>query len=280
MVKRIKKRISRTEEDQTGEQTESFASEQERSLSDELGALGEDRFTESIAQGFKVVVDNSKLITVVAGVVIVGAIGLYIAQSSKTNAVAGASEGFQTGAAAYAEATAAPAPQGANAEADEKPLTAAEQKSRLEAATRDFKTTVAENTGKPIAALATLGEAGSLVALGQRAEALPKIEKVLADASVTPMVRAVALQRQAALLESKGDASGALAAWQRLGKANAAFGLMAGVQEARLLESMGKKTEALKRYEAIKKAHGADLDKLTNRDLKSQVERGLLRLGA
>ncbi|MEE2787990.1 MAG: tetratricopeptide repeat protein [Myxococcota bacterium] len=280
MVKRIRKRVSRTPDEQVEGEATSGGATGEPTLSDELAAMGEDRFTESIAQGFKVVVDNQKLLVTVAILIVAGAIGLYFAQESKSSAVAGASEGFQTGADAYAEATAAPAPQEDPNEEKNTPLTPSEKKTRLENAQRDFAKTVKVNADTPIATLASLGEASTLAALGKQDQALPILGKVAAQPSVTPMVQAIAIQGQAALLETKGDQEGALGAWRRLGQLNPAFALVAGTQEARLLEALGKKSEALKRYQDIQKKHGALLDKLTNRDLKSQVERSILRLGA
>ena len=120
-----------------------------------------------------------------------------------------------------------------------------------------------------------------MASLGKNEEAIKAYQAVIAAPTAQVFVKAMAVQGLASVQETKGDAKGALESWKKLNQLDKnAFVLLGGAQQARLLESLGKKADALKIYENLKAKHGKLLDKLTNREYKTKVEQGLVRLGS
>lgn len=287
MVKRIKKRIPKSETDTArpaGDAPEDGAAAPGADVAPvddgagfraELESLGEDDFTRTVAGGVGWVVSNRGLIIAGIGITAAVIIAIVVMQSQKTAGIAEAATAFSDASETYLEAVRPPMPG-----SEEPTLTDEERKARVEKAAQAFERTRQTYDGQPIAALASLGEAGTRLDLGQTDQAIERYTQALAKPGMPPMTEAIALQGQAAALENKGDLAGAIDAWKRVeGIDKSAFGLMAGMQIGRLLEASGKPAEAKAAYERVQTDHAASLDQLGNRGLKTDLERRIARLG-
>ncbi len=293
MVKRIKKRVAKKQDDATeaavGADDDAGAAaapdsavlepdapvDNNASFRAELESLSEDEFTRTVAGGVSWVVDNRGLIIAGLGITAVVVVALFVMQGQKTSGVEEAATAFGDASEGYVEAVVGPRPG-----SDEKPLSAEERKARIEKAAQAFERTRQAYGEQPISHLSALGEAGTRLDLGETDKALTLYEQALSSPDLPGMTRAVALQGKAAALESKGDVDGAIAAWKALeGVDKDAFGLMAGLQVGRLLEAQGKGADAKALYERLQTEHAAGLDQLANRAVKADLERRVARLG-
>lgn len=284
MVKRIKKRIAKADDpnatdDELGEGTD-LSDEATVDLREELASLAGDDFTRRIAGGFQWVLDNQRMLIAAAAVVIVGLVGYTLMQRSSKAATAEASGSFQQAADTYMEAYEIDEAGAQRGQAPTPKLDAKERKARIEKARQGFAATQTAFAKDRIANLAALGLAGAELDLGKSAEAVKLYEQVAGNPALDPFARAVALQGKAVALENKGDKKGAIDAWNAVADLDkASFGLLAGVQVGRLLTVSGDKAGAKKQYESLKKEYGAELDGLSGRQFKAEIDRRLAELG-
>lgn len=274
MVKRIKKRIEKVEaeaEPTDGPSPEDLAG---GGLSAELAAADDDEFTRKTATLLQWVVDNRGMLIALAVLAVVGISAFAFMDRSKAAGSEEATAAFMAGADAYQEYVEGVLGQGVEA------APAEDLEARLGKAASAFQSTQTTYKDSPLAQLATIGLAGTHLDQGKAEDAAAGYEKVLADAQLDPMLKAIALQGKAASLESKGDKAGAIAAWQALEAVNAEiYGLTAGLEVARLQEALGKKAEARATYEKLQKDYAEALESFANRSYKGDIERGLARLG-
>lgn len=273
MVKRIKKRIDKIEPDEVDAAELAEAEAPAGGLAAELAAADDDQFTRKTASVFKWFIDRRGPLIAVGVVAIIG-VAIYVYMDRKK--AAGSEEAtasFMVGADAYqkyVEGVFAADSEGAPADLP----------AQLEKSAAAFAATKATYKDSGLAELAGVGHAGAQLDLGKYDEALAGYDAVLADTGLDPLLKAIALQGKAAALDSKGDHAGAIAAWQALEGLNRdVYGLTANLEIARLQEASGKSAAARTTYEKIKKDYEKALESFTNRSFKSDIERGLARLG-
>jgi tetratricopeptide (TPR) repeat protein len=274
VVKRIRKRTEKagTETQPTG--PEQSLNDGTDSLRSELEQLAEDGFTRQLASSIGWMAENAVLLAGVGVVVIAGFVGLYLTENQVKADNSEAAAAFQTAADTYAEVK---APE-ATAEGEEKKPS--DEKGTYEKAARGFAKARQAYSAEPIASLAALGEAGAAVDLGEFERAVKLYDGFLANSSLDPFARAIALQGKASALESKGDIAASRATWQALGSLDSAnFGLVAGMQEGRLLESEGNADAARKIYTRLRKEFAESLSSFGNRAVKTTLDRNISRLG-
>jgi predicted negative regulator of RcsB-dependent stress response len=283
VVKRIKKRIAKADDpnadDELGEGGE-LNPEATVDLRDELASMAEDDFTRRIAGGFQWILDHQRLLIAGAAVVIVGLVGYTLMQRSTKAANAEASGSFQRAADTYMEAYEIDTSAAQRGQAPKAKLDATERKARIEKARQGFAATQTAYSKDRIANLAALGLAGAEHDLGKPAEAVKLYDQVAGNTALDPFARAVALQGKAVALEDKGDKKGAIEAWNQVADLDkASFGLLAGVQVGRLLNASGDSAGATKQYKSLKTEYGAELDGLSGRQFKAEIDRRLAELG-
>ena len=278
MVKRIKKRIEKQDEDlDTEGSLDGEAPPPD--LGAELQSLAEDDFTRRIASGFQWVIEKRVLLAGMAGLIIVGAIAWSVMARSGISNVQEASAAFYDAARTYIQATEDEAPAAGDA-AKKASLTPEERRKRIEQASGGFATARSTYAERPVAQLATLGYAGAQLDLGKADEAAKLYGEVAGRSEADALIRAVALQGLAAALEAKGDRAGAREAWTKLGDIDrAAYGLMGGLQVGRLLEIEGKGNDARALYEKLQKEFDATLSDFSGRGYKAEIERRLAAFG-
>ena len=272
MVKRIRKRTEKNENTPEVDPDSIGHEDGSSSLRNELAQLGEDGFTRQLASGMAWMAENGVMLSVVAVVVFGGFIGIEAMEGKADADLAEASAAFQAAADAYSDSK-------AEAKEGETPKPAAEVKSTVEKAARDFASARKVYGEGRIATLAGLGEAGAAADLGEYDRAVKLYDGFLADTSIDAFARAIALQAKASAQESAGDIAGARGTWSTLAKLDTkAYGLVAGMQEGRLLEAEGKAAEAVKTYNRLKAEFAADLSGFGNREVKTALDRNLARL--
>jgi predicted negative regulator of RcsB-dependent stress response len=287
MVKRIKKRITKTEAELGETAAENEAADMPTSFDQQMDELADDRLTSILASWTKVIVGNRGLI-LVGTLLAVGAVfALQFVEKSKGSAAAEAAQSFKTATDSYA--TAIPqefAKSGfltpdSDTTKDTKEVTPEEVTAALKKADKEFQATETSYGDSAIATLAVLGRASAQYDLRDTAGALVQYGKVAQAPVLTPLTKAIALQGKAAALENDGKLTDALKAWQGIKAVDSSsLGLLAGLQEARILEASQKAPDAVKAYEALKKTHAKTLGDYRNADKKALIERRLQILGA
>jgi tetratricopeptide (TPR) repeat protein len=128
---------------------------------------------------------------------------------------------------------------------------AARQKAVLEAAGK----VIAEASGSPQAALATLAKGDAHYRLGEWDQAAAAYQSYLAAAGKGEALRFGALEGLALVAEAKGNAEAAQAAWATLASEAPAFADRADLEKARLLAGAGKAAAARKLLAGFAEAH-------------------------
>ena len=113
-----------------------------------------------------------------------------------------------------------------------------------------------QHPGSDVARSALLPLADARFKLGKFDEALAAYDEYLGAAGKDDPMRFLALEGRATALEAKGDATAAVAAWDRMKEEAPDFADRALFGKARLLEQQGKWDEARKLYEQIKSEYG------------------------
>jgi hypothetical protein len=290
MVKRIKKRIDKSEQEEAAQALENESAEGQASgFSRELDEMADDGFTTALVSMVKTVTGHRGIL--IAGVVLsVGSfVGFNMMEDSRRGSAEEAASAFNVASAAYIKEIPTELVQsgllsytpGATEAKPDAPKDEAARKAALTKAAKDFKLTIDQYQASSVAKIAKLGRASIDFDLGKLAEAKTEYKAVVASADLSPMAKAMALQGQAATQESEGDSAGALASWQALEKADqAAYGLLAGLQVARIQEATGDAAAAVKTYTALKTAHAKTLADFRNAAKKAQIDRRLQALGA
>lgn len=291
MVKRIKKRIPKQEDpaelaedgqaaeagefDAASDAVDASAGGLNSALSDsdlsdaepanirtQLADMADDEFTRKTASAFGWIIEKKNVLIGLAVVALVG-VGVYMfTQRSKSAASEEAAAAFQNGADPYVESSAG----------DD----AAKRKAQIDKAAGAFETTRSQYKDRRISALATLGLAGARFDQDKNDDAKTLYDEFLGRPDTDPFAKAIALQGKAVALEDKGDHAGAIEAWKGVeGLSRDAYGLMANVQVGRLLEASGKADAAKAHYTKVQADYSAELDEMSNRGLKAQIDRRL-----
>ena len=275
MVKRIKKRVPK----ETPAQPDATEAEGAEVA---LASADDDEFVQYTAKVIEWLLRYrvALLAMVAAGLVLAAAAAgiMYKMRSDRESA----SDLFETAADKYHEVLVPPAPaEGADGAKEAVVKTDNERRLELEAARVAFEDVRKVHGDRQIAALATVGLAGTEVDLGRSEKAMPLYDEVLAGETLDPFTRSVVLQAKAAALENANKPAEALKAWREVESIDPhAYGLLAGTQIGRLLELTGKNAEALAHYEKVQKDHADALAEIGNRALKGEIEYRAARLGS
>ena len=275
LVKRIKKRIPKAETPAEDNQQQEAAEQEnpyEGSAEPALAGVGNDDFTRQTAKAFQWLLDHKWPIIIGVAALLVALFTVSHLQNARNRARVEATNRVMLAVKDY-QAVEKPA------EGEEK-VTAEAREAALKKAQSSFAQAEQETSGAAVSTLAALGSAGVAVDLGDDKAAVEKYDAVMAKANLDPLLYAVALQGKAVALENQGQLDGALDTWRQLSALDAkAFGLIGDFQVARILERQSKSEDARKQYERIQKDYAHDLDLLSNRALKADIEKHLALLG-
>lgn len=285
MVKRIKKRIPKADAPETevmddedgtdaaeGEGDEGPAPEP---VADGLASTADDGFTQKTAGMFQWFIQNKKLLIGVAVVAIGGVSVWSFMQRNQAKADAEASTAFLSAAEAAAKANPlAPPANGAEA------LTGDARRGQLEKARTLFASARDSYASRPVSTLAQLGFAGVQLDLGESADAAAQYDTYLAKTKGDLFSQAVALQGKSVALENQGKTADAIKALEALKALDEkTFGIFAELEIGRLMEASGDATGARTRYRTLAEKRAAELDEMSNREAKAEIEKRIARLG-
>ena len=274
MVKKIKRRKTRTDVEGEAEQVPEDGVPSRGGLRADLDALADDEFTAKTVKGFQWLLDHRTPVLVVLGALLVGLISVSVYQRQTQSGAEEASAGFQSANDTYLKVNGEPG------EPTAKPLKGEARTGQLERARDAFVAARNQHRGNAVALLAQMGEASAHFDLRDYDKALTAYNAVLSSTELEPFARAIALEGKAAALESKGALDDAIQAWRAMEALDKkAYGLFAGVRIGRILEAQKKTKEALAHYQGLQKAHAAVLKAFANARAKSEIERRIQVLG-
>ena len=208
MVKRIKKRVEKSEPDETTVDNEAPAEDQPVDFDQQMDALAEDQLTTVLAGWFKFVVRHKAmlLVAIIAVIAVFGAMTYYEHSNDEDRAAASDEvyAAFDTSKKAFKTDSSGKAP------AVEKRTAALKQ------ALQEFQAARDNNAEYTVSALAQLGEASVQYDLGEHGAAKDTFKQVAAIEDITTLVKMVALQGEAAAAEDAGDQPTAATLWKQI----------------------------------------------------------------
>ena len=297
MVKKIKKRIEKTDGELEAGETSVEEVSEGATFDQQMDALAEDQLTTVLASGAKTIASHRGLIIAAAVICLATLGGMQYFDSARNDSSVEAATSFNTASESYLEAlptffknsrlistskqdpaarlaalTAAAA--GESSEGQPEKL-----KAVLEKAAQDFEQTATNYGGSAVAALAQIGRASTKYDLGDADGAATAYNDVANSPTLLQGPKVVALEGMASALENKGDTEGALKAWETIGSLNkGSFGLMAGLQRGRILVAAGRQGDAVALYRTLETEHKAALESLENTAKKEQLARRIKEL--
>tara|TARA_B100001093_G_scaffold490567_2_gene529742 strand:+ start:487 stop:1377 length:891 start_codon:yes stop_codon:yes gene_type:complete len=292
MVKRIRKRVTKADEELEGTPASQDTETTIDSFDQQMDALAEDGLTTVLSRAAKVIAAQKGLLiaAAVVSIAIVGGLNYYESANTGTRTAAAAS--FNSASEAYGDALPkqfaqsglisralgqVPPKSGEKAPEQDANATAA----ALQKAAKDFDSTAKNYQDAAIVSMAKLGAASTQYDLGQAKAAAAGYQAIANSPSVLEMAKIVALQGQAAAQENEGNLDGALAAWQTIeGMNKESFGLLAGIQRGRLLEGAGQNAKAIEVYQTLESSYAKALADFRNNPSKTAIKRRLQELGA
>jgi len=264
MVKRIRKRVEKSEPDENAVDNEAPPEDGPRDFAQQMDALAEDRLTTVLAGWFKFVAQHKGLI--IAGTLaIVAAWGAlaymdHSAEGDKAKSADSVYAAFET------------AQKAVEKDAEGKEPSADKRSAALKQALQDMQAARGNVEGQPIGTLALLSEASIQYDLGEFKSASESFAQVASADSATNLVKMVSLQGQAAAFEDAGDRTQAVKIWKDIEALDSeAFGLTARLQQGRLLEAEGAIADAKALYETTRTEYSTALGLPANVGLNAEL---------